>query len=30
MGLKMTTAGSQLEFLPGSHFTLDVSDRTRK
>jgi hypothetical protein len=30
IGLKMTTTGSQLEFLPGSHFTLDVSDRTRK
>ena len=30
IGLKMTTTGSQLEFLPESHFTLDVSDRTRK
>ena len=30
IGLKMTTTGSQLEFLPGSHFTLDVSDRTHK
>lgn len=28
-GLTMTTAGSQLEFLPGSHFTLEVSDSTR-
>lgn len=27
IGLRMTTTGSQLEFLPGSHFTLDVSDR---
>jgi hypothetical protein len=30
VGLKMTTTGSQLEFLPGSHFTLDVSDRAHK
>jgi hypothetical protein len=30
VGLKMTTSGSDLEFLPGSHFTLYVSDRTRK
>ncbi|HLK63019.1 MAG TPA: hypothetical protein VKU19_06245 [Bryobacteraceae bacterium] len=30
IGLTMTTTGSQLEFLPGSHFTLDVSDRNRK
>jgi hypothetical protein len=30
IGLRMTTTGSQLEFLPGSHFTLEVSDRTRK
>jgi len=29
LGLTMTTAGSDLEFLPGSHFTLDVSDRGR-
>jgi hypothetical protein len=29
LALTMTTAGSDLEFLPGSHFTLDVSDRTR-
>ena len=30
LGLTMTTAGSDLEFLPGSHFTLDVSDRGRR
>jgi hypothetical protein len=29
LGLTMTTAGSDLEFLPGSHLTLDVSDRGR-
>jgi hypothetical protein len=29
LGLTMTTAGSDLEFMPGSHFTLDVSDRGR-
>lgn len=30
VGLRMTTTGSDLEFLPGSHFTLDVSDRAPK
>jgi len=30
LGLTMTTAGSDLEFLPGSHFTLEVSDRGRR
>jgi hypothetical protein len=29
LGLTMTTAGSDLEFLPGSRFTLNVSDRAR-
>jgi len=30
IGLTMTTTGAELEFLPGSLFTLEVSDRTRK
>jgi hypothetical protein len=30
IGLTMTTTGSDLEFLPGSIFTLDVSDSTRR
>jgi hypothetical protein len=30
IGLTMTTTGSDLEFLPGSTFTLDVSDSTRQ
>jgi hypothetical protein len=30
VGLTMTTTGSELEFLPGSRFTVDVSDRARK
>lgn len=30
IGLTMTTTGSELEFLPGSLFTLEVSHRTRK
>jgi hypothetical protein len=30
LGLTMTTVGSDLEFMPGSHFTLDVSDRGRR
>jgi hypothetical protein len=30
LGLTMTTAGSDLEFLPGSQFRLDVSDRARQ
>jgi hypothetical protein len=27
VGLKMTTTGKDLEFLPGSHFAVDISDR---
>jgi hypothetical protein len=30
IGLTMTTTGSDIEFMPGSHFTLEVSDRTAR
>ncbi len=30
VGLTMTTSGAELEFLPGSHFTLSVSDRNQR